>query len=175
MNNDIRSLILKYKDNRKIKRKIFIETGTALGETTLWAARHFYKVYSIEFQENNYVSAFQALWNIDNVRIFWGDSANRIKDVIWMVQEPAVYFLDAHYTNGPEDVVANSGNCPIIEELGHILIRPFDNIVFIDDARLFGVEPGWPSIEHISDFCVQNGYVVAVVGDAIVVSRDTLV
>ena len=174
MNSDNKSLILKYKDHEE-KRDVFVETGTALGETTLWAARYFTKVYSIEFQENNYVSSFQKLWNIDNIKLFWGDSSQRLKDVAWMILEPAVFFLDAHHTNGEADIVASSGTCPIMMELGSIFSRPYNNIIFIDDARLFGIELGWPNISDIEDFSLNNGYKADIIGDMIIVSRNGVV
>jgi len=79
--------------------KVFIETGTFIGQTAFEMSNHFDKIYSIEIQEKLYedVVNIKNKKGIDNVNFLLGDSGEKIIDIIKEVEEPSVFFLDAHY------------------------------------------------------------------------------
>jgi hypothetical protein len=59
--------------------------------------------------------------------------------------------LDGHYSAG-ETAQSHKDN-PIFEELQHIFDTPDrGHVIIIDNARCFGMDPDYPSIEQLSDF-----------------------
>jgi hypothetical protein len=62
--------------------------------------------------------------------------------------------------------------CPALSELKHVfeqLRQPFR--IVIDDARLFGTNPAYPSISTIADFLAKHGWnpSITVENDAILI------
>jgi len=134
----------------KADRKVFVETGTAVGETTVWASNHFDQVVSIEFMEDLYRSCIERFWNINNIKLIYGDSGEWIDLFEFNILEPAVWFLDAHNVNRSDGLMPPS-ETPIVEELISIFKSSQDHIVVVDDLRLFGTEPGYPTVEDIEN------------------------
>lgn len=135
----------------------FVETGSAIGETSAWAATVFEKVYTIEFQENYYIAVLQRFWDTDNVTCIRGDSAVLIEAVEWMLPGPTVFWLDGHYDGGPKDVIAPSGMTPVWKELDVTLSTRRGHVVLVDDARLFTGE-GYPTLESVEELAASRGY-----------------
>jgi len=133
-------------------RNIFVETGTAVGETTAWASEHFDKVISIEFMDDLYRSCIERFWDTNNVKVIHGDSSDWIELFEFHIADDAVWFLDAHNINRSDGLLPPS-ETPIIKELKTIFTdfeRPsHDHIVIVDDLRLFGSEEGYPSMSDI--------------------------
>ena len=69
--------------------------------------------------------------------------------VLSALKEPAVFWLDAHYSGdttalGPQET-------PVMEELRHVLAHGVTNhVVLIDDVRLFTGLQSWPRFEEIT-------------------------
>lgn len=145
---DHRDLILDVKG----VRSVFVETGSAQGDTTDWASRFFRRVITVEYQYDNYRAVVERFWDYDNVTMIHGDSKDWVKPIAYMLGDtPAVWYLDAHYVGSGEE--APSGNTPIKYELKVIMsLRRFD-VVVVDDARLFGVDPNYPSLETVDSLC----------------------
>ena len=146
MNNpeEFYDLILSIKDGREV----FVETGTAVGETTFWASQNFRQVISIEFMEDLYRSCIERFWNIDNIKLIHGDSSEWTDVFEFQILEPAVWFLDAHNVNRSDGLMPPS-ETPIVRELITIFKSYQDHIVVVDDLRLFGSEEGYPSMSDI--------------------------
>jgi len=167
-------LIEKYQRNRRW----FVETGTALGDTAAWVADRgwFDKVITIEFMDNYYANAAIRFLDYKNVYPIHADSAVMLGTLIynWGRGTPdTVFWLDAHYTHGSEDIIAPSGETPIIQELKHVFYGNSDHVVLIDDARLFGNNPAYPTLGEVSDIATASGYRTEIFGDIIVVDRGT--
>ena len=148
--------------------RTFIETGTAGGVTVDVALEAGYeRVVSIELNEGFYRMAAQRfLWD-QRVRILHGDSAQLIGDVMFVLDEPAVFLLDAHYTGGDGDVRGVDGDTPVALELEHVLAHPLRHVVLVDDARLFGVDPAYPTIDEVMARAASAGYQTEVADDII--------
>lgn len=165
---------------RELLRKIraqstlrtFIETGTAGGVTVASALEvGFERVVSIELNHGFYRMAAQRhLWD-PRVRILYGDSAQLLPDVLHVLQEPAVFLLDAHYTGGAEDVRGAGGDTPVADELNHVLRHPLGHFVMVDDARLFGVDPAYPTISAVEATAKSAGYSMDIQDDIIRLTR----
>jgi len=121
---------------------LFIETGTFYGETTKWAAEIFKNVKTIEFSENIYLNTKSIYSYLSNVEFIYGDSRKELNKIIEKFHEPAIFWLDAHWCN--LGTYGENDQCPLLEELDIICSNRLDNIVLIDDARLFLSPPPLP-------------------------------
>ena len=156
-------VIIQYAD--KYECKCFVETGTYLGDTVEKMKTIFYKIYSIELGKSLYENACIRFANDSNVILYCGDSGELLKDILPEIDKKILFWLDGHYSYGI--TVKGNKNTPIIEELETISKNNQKNhIILIDDARCFGVEDDYPSIEELrktvlcffpeSDFKVEN-------------------
>lgn len=82
-----------------------VETGTYLGDTTKYLARHFNKVHTIELDEGLYnVVSNEVFNNNDNVICHLGDSASILKNSLIdelnnsKSDKKVFFFLDAHWS-----------------------------------------------------------------------------
>lgn len=72
-------------------------------------------------------------------------------DVLELVREErCLFWLDAHYSRG--DTARGEEETPILKELELIGAHPVrGHLLLIDDARCFGVDEGYPSIERMRE------------------------
>jgi len=75
-----------------------------------------------------------------------GDSAERLPDILRMLSDPVLFWLDAHLVAEASEINSSS----LMGELDAILGWPHarQSVVLIDDLRMMGRE-GWPTIEHV--------------------------
>lgn len=129
--------------------KVFIETGTAGGQSVREASEIFEICHSIEIIEGRPSGEFK-----DNVFLHTGDSARLLKEVSAPYKgQRIVFWLDAHWSE-PHEAGEGVNECPILEEIR--AIRGHDCLILIDDARLFlGPHPWpcdyrrWPSFQDV--------------------------
>ena len=87
----------------------------------------------------------------DKVTIIHGDSGIEIEKVLNWLDQPALFWLDGHFSEG--DTAKGDNDTLIIEELTHILNSQIEgHVIIIDDAHHFGKDPDYPSIEILSGF-----------------------
>jgi len=125
---------------------VFVETGTYLGDM-VWAQRHnFYTIYSIELGRDLHDKAVDRFRECQNVFLLIGDSADILKWIIKMIHEPALFWLDAHFSGGI--TVKGDRVTPILAEIDIIKGSSLNHKILIDDARCFG-KMGFPSLKMI--------------------------
>ena len=129
----------KYNNNR-----IFIETGTYLGDGVQRALNAKYKiVLSIELDKKRYLNAKKRFSKNKNVRIIHGNSGIELSKLLKKVKEPCTFWLDAHYCGEPiSDGVAIANKwCPMKEELEAINKHHIKNhTILIDDMRCIDLQ-----------------------------------
>lgn len=114
------------------KARIFIETGTSLGNTVEALKNNFERIYSIEFDRQLYEKAKDRFPDT-HISVLHGDSAVELKKVLSEISEPALIWLDAH-----DSGEINASNSPVIGELEAIFSHPTKkHTILIDDARHF--------------------------------------
>ena len=138
-NHTFFSLLKNYNANFFSEYKIFIETGTHLGNTTFAMEPYFEKIHTIEIKESLFENT-KSKYKGNKIQFYLGDSSILLKDICLNIKMPAVFFLDGHWSAG--DTGKGLKDVPLYEELYNI-INFFENkaIIIIDDFRLFGKGP----------------------------------
>ena len=121
----------------KNNKRIFIETGTAGGCGVAIADQlGFEIIHSIELTPHRYADAHQRLGHLPHVHLYLGDSATVLRTLLPEIQEPAFFWLDAHYNPGGDKWM--NENCPLIRELEVIASHHLNtHTILIDDVRCF--------------------------------------
>ncbi len=150
------TLALELRD--KYYLRYFVETGTWKGGTTVWAAQHFEKVWTIEGDQGYFERAIGVL-KTKNITFICGDSGDQLRQVLKDLHEPALLWLDAHWCR-PDEFQRHAGydQCPLLRELQAVRLCGVKHVLLIDDARLFsgGLPPecdpvAWPTMQQIRD------------------------
>lgn len=125
----------------------FIETGTFRGEMIEAVKDRFKKIYSIEVFSPLAVAATAKFRGQPHIRIVEGDSGAKLPEVMREVPEPAVFWLDGHYSGTGTGMAEVES--PVIKEVAEILAhRPRgQDLIIIDDARCFDGSGGYPKIK----------------------------
>lgn len=133
---------------------ILVETGTYLGDMVEVQKHVFEKVYSIELGVELYSNAVQKFEADKNVFILQGDSSVVLKELMPKILEPAIFWLDGHYSGGI--TARGEKECPIFEELESIIMaKELRHIILIDDARLFNGSNDYPNVEELKAFLIK--------------------
>lgn len=157
----------------------FVETGSLYGHTLIHASYYFDEAYSIELSKElfEYIKPVERV--LPKIRIFNGNTAEVLPDIIKRLNGPAVFFLDAHwsgdyttdwekssFTGYPSDT-AHMGDSsaptpneqkPILKELDTILNSfDFPALIIVDDWNIVGAKGAdvfekfdWSHISHAS-------------------------
>lgn len=135
----------------KIPTSIFVETGTYFGDTVNESLKLYNRVYSIELSPHYHNLAKQRFKSEPRVNLLQGDSAYVLESLCKLLNEPTFFWLDGHFSSG--DTAQGEKDCPIIEELNHIVnyCKPA-SVIVIDDVRLFGTQKN----EDWSNITVDN-------------------
>ena len=158
------SSILEYKE--KFNPKIFIETGTYKGDMVRRMSSRFEKIYSIELSDDLYTKAREKFAHFSHIEILNGDSGIVLPKLLRRIKEPALFWLDAHYSTG--ETVRGSLDTPVEQELRAILSHPVRNhVILIDDAREFVGKNGYPPIANVEKMARENGYLFEMKNDNI--------
>lgn len=152
---------------RKYQVKIFVETGTYLGDTLYTLSFDFLRLYSIELSTHYYQLAKRRFKKFSHVHLLQGDSGAVLKELVPTLDAPAIFWLDGHYSGGL--TAKGEKECPVFEELASIFSSPFNHFIFIDDARLFIGKHDYPTLEQLKDFIQLNkpGYQWCIENDCI--------
>lgn len=147
---------------------VFVETGTALGAMLRKLADDFERLVSIELSLAYHESAIANLEEFANIELHLGDSERLLPGIIDELTEPALVFLDGHYS-GP-GTGRGKADTPVRAELDVVCSHDLAHVVVVDDARLFGVDPEYPSKDWVFWRAEQWSYDVVEDLDAFVLT-----
>lgn len=134
---------------KKYKYEILVETGTYMGDMVEAQKKRFREIYSIELGLDLFNKAVRRFEGDNNIKIIHGDSGKVLPGILANIKEPAIFWLDGHYSAGI--TARGEKNCPIFEELYAILYnKEFDHVVLIDDARYFIGKGDYPTIDDLT-------------------------
>jgi hypothetical protein len=155
--------------------RAFIETGTYHGDTVEAVKRLYASVISIEVDETLYRKACSRFKADTNIRIVHGDCASELPVILGGLQEPAVFWLDGHYSGG--ETGKGKIEDPILISLGQIASHPVrEHVLFIDDARTFDGREGRPDISEVFA-CIKkinSRYIIRVQSDIVIATVSPL-
>ena len=135
---------------KKYGYNVLIETGTFLGDMVEAQSNNFKKIYSIELQHKFAEKARERFKNKEHITILQGDSSKLLRVILSEINEPVIFWLDAHYSGGL--TARGEKDCPIYAELDAIFESKFDHVLLIDDARYFNGSGDYPKIESLTEF-----------------------
>ncbi len=140
---------------KKSGYKILIETGTYKGDMIYAQLKFFDKIYSIELSDYYYNEAVKRFKKFTKIELLHGDSSKRLGEIVNKLNEPAIFWLDGHYSGG----LTGKGEkeSPIWGELNAIVPTKLPHILLIDDARCFTGENDYPSIAALNEFFTNTG------------------
>ncbi|MEP7277042.1 MAG: hypothetical protein ABI813_00225 [Bacteroidota bacterium] len=147
---------------------ILVETGTFRGDMVEAQKRNFKSVISIELDMQLFKKAKHTFRKDLNVKILQGDSGKVLLPVAQQLSEPAIFWLDGHYSSGV--TAKGSTECPIFDELDCIFnAAPMEHVLLIDDARDFNGQGDYPTIARLTNHVKNrnNKYQVRVENDII--------
>jgi hypothetical protein len=145
--------------NKKYPSKIFIETGTFLGDTTFDLRKSFKFLYTIELSNELYLNATAKFKQYDNIEVLNGDSGIVLNNLLKKIKSVRILFwLDGHYSEGitaKSDLVT-----PIMNELKsireHEISTGCNHVILIDDAHLFNGIDDYPELNSFVGYCQTN-------------------
>jgi hypothetical protein len=127
--------------------RTMVETGTYYGEMVAAMKRRFDRIYSIEFVPELAERAQKKFAHEPHIKIFCGDSRAVMPEVLALLREPSLFWLDAGYYGW----VGKQGDQQRLSaELEMILSHHFSHIVLLDDARGLSGRHGIPSVRDVT-------------------------
>jgi hypothetical protein len=146
--------------------RVFVETGTFRGETTLALREVVDRCITIELDPALHEAAQRKFAGKDGIELMHGESGDLIPEVLATLDEPALFWLDAHYS-GP-GTARGIEDSPILRELDAVLRHPIkDHIVIIDDAREFVGANGYPTVRRLAKLVGSHRYGIRIRDDLI--------
>ena len=149
--------------------RIFCETGTFRGDRAALATEHFPEVHTVELSP--------ALWTIARelhgalpITFECGDSRAWVPRWAATFAEPVCWYLDAHWfdlnrtktRDGAARAAANpvagqEAPFPLWDELRVLALRPYQDIIIVDDIHDFGSDrtcPEWgtATVQQVYDY-----------------------
>jgi hypothetical protein len=145
----------------KHKLKVFVETGTYLGDMVASMLDDFERIYSIELSREIHRQTAKRFSGQRHVTLLNGDSAEILPELLASIDQPCLFWLDAHYSAG--FTAMGVTETPIEKELSLIFEHPMadGHVIIIDDARHFTGTGGYPTIQRLKDFC-QNHHELSI-------------
>ena len=128
----------------------FIETGTYKGDMLFALKNDFEQLISVELSDYYYQRAVLKFRQDTHIKLFNGDSGKIMPEIIAGLNEPALFWLDGHFSSG--NTAQGELDCPIFGELRAIFSSPFSHILLIDDARYFNGTNDYPTIQGLKSF-----------------------
>ncbi len=132
---------------KRFAREVLVETGTFLGDMLFAVRDSFRTIYSIELDPWLYRRARRRFGRYRHIHLVPGNSSEMLPFVLSRIDRPALFWLDAHQMAGG---VRGFQVTPVARELEQILLDDRDDVILIDDARLFtGI--GYPTIDQVRE------------------------
>lgn len=141
--------------SQKYGLRTLVETGTYCGDMVEAMRGAFDRIYSIELSEELWRKAKTRFDGQRHIEILHGDSGKVLKDLMKRIDGPSLFWLDGHYSAGV--TAKGDKDTPIYEEFEHILGAPDRrHVVIVDDARLFGTDAAYPSLDELRAFITSR-------------------
>ncbi|NJL30943.1 MAG: hypothetical protein HC898_04570 [Phycisphaerales bacterium] len=159
---------------KRTNARVFVETGTFLGNTTHRCSKVFEKVVTVELDEKLHQNALNRFRRYSNVECIKGDALKEIGKIMDRSDiQDALIYLDGHFS-GERTALGDMAE-PACEEIK--VLGPYANKIagiVVDDFRLFGVDEGWPKRWELLreiEACLGHAFEYTVHLDQVIVWR----
>ncbi|WP_309400653.1 hypothetical protein [Cerasicoccus maritimus] len=155
--------------------KNFVETGTFHGDTAEAASRHFEQTYTVEASPELFKDIQARFANNTKVKASLGDAAEWLAQLKPQLKGNSIYWLDAHWCQA-DNTSNETSQCPLLAELESIATLGEEDIILIDDARLFTATPAppheissWPTLTEIVHglLAISSKHQLSIINDVI--------
>ena len=154
--------------SRRLGYRVFVETGTFYGDMLADVSSAFSQIISIELDPNLCRLARCRFADQAHIQVVAGDSGVLLKEVLTLITEPCIFWLDAHFSGAK--TAMGPTETPILAEVEAILShRIRDHVILIDDARCFDGTHDYPSVSSLCSRVAETSgrYEIAVHNDVI--------
>lgn len=134
----------------------FVETGTYRGDMVSAVTHTFDHIYSIELHRPFYEKAKARFAQKHHIKILPGDSGLILRDLLGKMEEPGLFWLDAHGGQSARQTDGSEGPAPLRAEIEAILDSPLkdEHVILVDDVHTFvrGTKWGegvWEQIQEL--------------------------
>ncbi|MCI5064504.1 hypothetical protein MRY87_02135 [bacterium] len=133
---------------QRFNLEVLVETGTLYGDMLAAMRPFFSKLYSIELSDRLHAMAERRFRSDEAIEIIHGDSGEMIPRLLPRLDQAALFWLDGHYSGG---VTARADiDTPIVQEvLAIVADERYEHVLVVDDARNFGTDPHYPTVEEL--------------------------
>ena len=152
---------------------VVVETGTHMGDMIQAVLPYCKRIYSIELDDKLFSKAVEKFKAEEKVKLFHGDSGKELSKILETLNKPVLFWLDGHFSG--EGTARGDFDTPIKQELATILGGSVsDNLILIDDARLFNGKNDYPDIKDLRSLIANSDkkYKLTVKNDIIVIKSD---
>jgi hypothetical protein len=130
--------------------RVLVETGTFVGDMVYALRADFDRIFTIELDPRLARDARRRFGKFRHIQVLHGDTAALLPGLSLQLNEPTLFWIDAHWSAGVTAMGAEIS--PARHELECVLARGQANdVVLIDDARLFGTA-GYPDLQETLDY-----------------------
>jgi hypothetical protein len=133
---------------RRFRLRTLVETGTYLGDMVDAMRHSFDRIVSIELDPALHERARARFAGRGRVKLLQGDSGRVLPEVLRTLREPALFWLDGHYSGGC--TARGDKDTPVVAECAAVLAHPVaGHVLLIDDARCFDGSHDYPTVEEL--------------------------
>jgi hypothetical protein len=136
----------------------FVETGSYRGFTLDFMKSRYRSIYSIELSEKWFRYCRNKFKHHPHMHFYHGNSAEILPNVLDAITEPAIVFLDAHYSGGSTVKADDKCDSPLIFELAYLQSRRADDIIIVDDTSFFNAKGGKEPLSSVDDDVVWPAF-----------------
>lgn len=139
---------------KHFQMQILVETGTNDGGTPWMLRNDFQEIFTIELGEDLWSDAVQRFAEYPHIHCIRGDSGEVLPHLLPQLKQPALFWLDGHYSGG---ITAHGDlDTPVVQELEAIFADKRPHIILVDDARIFKGGPEQDMYPHYEDYPSQD-------------------
>jgi hypothetical protein len=148
-----RSVIRKFQ--QKYRLFTFIETGTYEGEMVEAMLPVFRQIHSVELHPALFATARNKFKKHAHVKIWHGDSEIVLKEILMQLGEPALFWLDGHYSGA--GTARGNSDTPVLKEVADIRAHSLNSqhVILIDDAHCFNGSNGYPKLAAMEKMAAE--------------------
>jgi len=147
------SVVRKYA--KKFRIRVFIETGTYHGAMVEAMRNQFRVIHFIEIYKPLYEENVKKFSKYKHIFLHLGDSTHVLPKIMKDIREPAIFWLDGHFSG--TGTGKGSTSTPIMKELECIFNHEIKNrVILIDDARCFIGKDDYPTLQELKEFALKN-------------------